>query len=70
MSKTINFFKRNLKEVLRDPVIYIFCLGFPIVMFVLFRVINEFSDGHTAIFELLSLLPGILVFSYSSPFLS
>ena len=27
MNKIINFYKRNLKEVLRDPIIYIFCLG-------------------------------------------
>ena len=65
MSKTINFYKRNLKEVLRDPIIYIFCLGFPIAMFLLFYVINKFSSGNTPTFEVLSLLPGIMVFSYS-----
>lgn len=65
MNKTINFFKRNLKEVLRDPLIYIFCLGFPIVMFLLFFILNKYTNGHTPIFETLSLLPGIIVFSYS-----
>lgn len=65
MSKILNFFKRNLKEVLRDPLIYIFCLGFPIAMFCLFFFINKFSNGNTPIFEIKSLLPGILVFSYS-----
>ena len=65
MNKVLNFYKRNLKEVLRDPIIYIFCLGFPIVMFLLFFVINKFSSGNTPIFEVLSLLPGIMVFSYS-----
>ena len=65
MNKILNFYKRNLKEVLRDPVIYIFCLGFPLVMFVLFYVINKFSSGNTPTFEILSLLPGIIVFSYS-----
>ena len=65
MNKVINFYKRNLKEILRDPIIYIFCLGFPIVMFMLFYIINKFSNGHTPTFEIHSLLPGIIVFSYS-----
>lgn len=65
MNKVINFYKRNIKEVLRDPIIYIFCLGFPIAMFLLFYIINKFSNGNTPIFEVLSLLPGIIVFSYS-----
>ena len=65
MNKIINFYKRNLKEILRDPIIYIFCLGFPIAMFLLFHVINKYSNGNTATFEILSLLPGIIVFSYS-----
>ena len=65
MNRGLNFYKRNLKEILRDPIIYIFCLGFPIVMLVLFRVINNFSGGHTPTFELNSLLPGIIAFSYS-----
>ena len=65
MNKVINFYKRNLKEILRDPIIYIFCLGFPIAMFFLFYIINNYSNGNTATFEILSLLPGIIVFSYS-----
>lgn len=65
MNKALNFYKRNLKELLRSPIMYIFCLGFPIVMFLLFYVINKFSNGNTAIFEVLSLLPAIIVFSYS-----
>lgn len=65
MNRTINFCKRNLKEILRDPIIYIFCLGFPILMFLLFFIINKFTSGNTPIFELNSLLPGIIVFSYS-----
>ena len=65
MNKVINFYKRNLKEILRDPIIYIFCLGFPIAMFLLFYIINKYSNGNTATFEIISLLPGIIVFSYS-----
>lgn len=65
MNKTLNFFKRNIKEVLRDPMIYIFCLGFPIVMMVIFQVINGASEGNTPMFEMASLLPGIIMFSYT-----
>lgn len=65
MNKTLNFFKRNIKELLRDPIIYVFGLGFPIVMLVMFYIINKFTSGQTPIFEMRSLLPGIIVFSYS-----
>ncbi len=65
MNRILNFYRRNLKEVLRDPIIYIFCLGFPVAMFLLFYVINKFSGGNTPTFEILSLLPGLIVFSYS-----
>ena len=65
MSRTLNFFKRNIKELLRDPMIYIFCLGFPVVMMVMFQVINEVTNGHTPMFELTALLPAIIMFSYT-----
>lgn len=65
MNKIVNFFKRNLKELLRDPLIYVFCLGFPIVMLLLFYVINKFTQGNTPTFEIPALLPGIIAFSYS-----
>ncbi len=65
MNKAINFYKRNLKEVLRDCITYIFCLGFPVVMFFLFYFINSLSSVSLAMFEVKSLLPGIIVFSFS-----
>lgn len=65
MNRAINFYKRNVKEIMRDPIIYIFCLGFPIVMFLLFFIINKYSNGNTPTFAIPSLLPGIMVFSYS-----
>ncbi|MBQ4586267.1 MAG: ABC transporter permease, partial [Clostridia bacterium] len=65
MAKTINFCKRNLKELLRDPLLYVFCLGFPIVMLALFQIINNYTNGSTPVFELNSLLPGIIMFSYT-----
>ncbi len=65
MNKILNFSKRNLKEVLRDPIIYVFCLGFPLVMLLLFFIINKYTQGNTPMFDLLSLLPAIIVFSYT-----
>lgn len=65
MNRVLNFSKRNLKELLRDPLIYVFCLGFPIVMLILFYFINSYSQGNTPTFEIRSLLPGIITFSYS-----
>ena len=65
MNRTVNFYKRNLKEVFRDPVIYVFCIAFPVVMFLLFNLINNLSNGNTPTFEIEALLPGIMVFSYS-----
>ena len=65
MSKIICFFKRNLKEVLRDSIIYVFCLLFPVAMLLLFNLINSFSGGNTPTFELKSIVPGVITFSYS-----
>ncbi|MBQ9782812.1 MAG: ABC transporter permease [Clostridia bacterium] len=65
MNRIINFTKRNLKEVLRDPIVYIFCLAFPFVMLVLFQVIGNFTQGNTPMFNLPALIPGIIMFSYT-----
>lgn len=59
------FAGRNVKEMTRDPVIYIFCVAFPVAMLVLFVIVNKFTGGHTPVFEFTSLLPGVLTFSYS-----
>ena len=65
MHKSLNFFKRNLKEMLRDPLIYLFCLGFPLIMLILFHILNKYTGDNTPMFELRSLLPSILMFSYT-----
>lgn len=66
MKKALLFTKRNLKEMLRDPLIYIFCAGFPIAMVLLFQIIAHYSqDNKMVMFEVKSLIPGIMVFSYS-----
>lgn len=63
--KTRALIVRNLKEMLRDPIIYIFCLLFPIAMISLFVIINSNLEVVMPVFQLKSLIPGILVFSLS-----
>lgn len=65
MNKMLCFFKRNFLEVIRDSVIYIFCLAFPIAMLLLFNLINGFTNGQTPTFEVKSIVPGIMTFSYT-----
>lgn len=58
------FGKRNLKELVRDPLSYIFCLGFPIVMLLIFTVINDSiqSEAKPDIFRIDRMSGGIAVF--------
>lgn len=58
------FAKRTLKEILRDPLSYMFCLAFPIVMFLLMSVINASipPEAGMVIFNVEYLAPGIAVF--------
>jgi len=51
--------------MLRDPVIYIFCMGFPVLMILLFEVINAASSVSLESFKPASLIPGIMMFSYT-----
>ena len=65
MKKALLFTKRNFIEMLRDPMVYIFCIGFPLVMLLLFSIINYYTGDNTRMFLLSSLVPGIMMFSYS-----
>ena len=40
MNRVFAFTRRNIKELLRDPLGYIFCLGFPLVMLIIMSVVN------------------------------
>ena len=59
------FLKRNFLEMLRDPIIYIFCLVFPLLMLSLFQVIEHYTGAKVATFMPKNLVPGVIVFSYS-----
>ncbi len=62
--KSVVFAGRNFKELVRDPLSWIFCLGFPIVMLIVMTVINESipAEAGMTLFETESLAPGIMIF--------
>ena len=62
--KSIVFANRNFKELIRDPLSWIFCLGFPIVMLVLMTVINNSipAEANMTLFSIESLAPGVMIF--------
>ena len=67
MSKIKVFAVRNAKEILRDPLSYIFALGFPVVMLVIMTVVNGSipEEAGMEIFKLRNLAPGIALFGFT-----
>lgn len=64
MNRALAFAARNRKELLRDPLSYIFCLAFPLVMLVIMTLVNTSipaEAGMTA-FRIENLSAGIAVF--------
>lgn len=61
--RALAFAKRNLKELLLDPLTVIFGLGFPLALLLLLSVIQ--ANIPVSLFELSSLTPGITVFGLS-----
>ena len=41
MKRVLVFSVRNFRELIRDPLSYIFCLGFPLVMLIIMTVVNK-----------------------------
>lgn len=70
MKYTLIFMKRNLKEMLREPLNYFFCLGFPIILILLFQIIEYYVEVTLPIYLLRSLIPGIMMFSLTFVMLS
>lgn len=62
--KSLVFSQKNRKEMLRDPISYIFCLGFPIVMLILMTIVNKSipKESNMEIFQIKSLAASIPVF--------
>ena len=60
------FGERNLKEMVRDPISYLFCLGFPLVMLVIMTIVDQGipKQAQMEIFKIPFLAPGIAVFGF------
>lgn len=64
MNRIKAFSSRNIKEILRDPLNYIFCLGFPLAMLIIMTFINSSipEESGMTIFRIDNLYGGISVF--------
>ena len=64
MNKINAFAKRNCLEIIRDPLSYIFCLGFPLVMLVVMTLVNESipPEAGMTVFQIQNLAGGIAFF--------
>lgn len=58
------FAKRNAKEILRDPINFFFCLGFPIILLILLSIVNSAipPEAKNTMFEIGNLGPGLAMF--------
>lgn len=67
MNRITAFSERNIKELLRDPLSYIFCLGFPLVMLVIMSIVNQSipAEANMTIFNIENLAGGIAMFGLS-----
>lgn len=64
MNKILAFTERNIKEMLRDPLSYIFCLGFPLVMLLIMTLVDRSipAEAGMTMFRIDNLSAGIAVF--------
>ncbi|MBR6898353.1 MAG: ABC transporter permease [Lachnospiraceae bacterium] len=64
MNRTLVFTKRNLLEMSRDALSYIFCIAFPVVMLVIMSVVNASipKEAGMTIFRIDNLAGGIAIF--------
>ena len=58
------FAKRNLIEVYRDPLSWIFCIAFPIVMLIIMSIVNSAipKEAGNTLFRIDNLAGGIAIF--------
>ena len=61
--RMLTFAKRNMREMLRDPLTIAFGLGFPVVLILLLSAIQ--ANIPVSLFEIEHLTPGITVFGLS-----
>ncbi len=58
------FAKRNTKEILREPLYFIFGLGFPLILLLLLSIIDASipAEANNTMFEINNLAPGLAMF--------
>ena len=59
--RTINFAKRNFKEIIRDPISVIFAIMLPLFLLYIFQQFKIPSDSY----KLMNFTPGVIIFSFS-----
>ena len=64
MNRALNISKRNLLEISRDTLSYIFCIAFPIVMLIVMTLVNSSipKEAGMTIFRIDNLMGGIIIF--------
>lgn len=66
MKKLFSLTKRNLKEIIRDPLAVVFCLVFPVFMLVLLQsIFTSIGTADTPQFQIKNYAVGICVFGYT-----
>ena len=63
--KALIFSKRNLKEIIRDPVSLAFGVGLPVVMMIIFYYLYRSVSCMPSIYGVNSMAPGMAVFGLS-----
>ncbi len=61
MMKTLNFAKRNIKEIIRDPLSIIFAVILPLFLLVIFQQFKIPNDAY----KIENFTPGIIIFGLS-----
>lgn len=69
MRNILPFAKRNMKEILRDPLSLVFGAAMPVILMIIFQIINNSTKnaggGMDVIYSVDNLIVGISVFSFS-----
>ena len=65
MKKLFALSKRNIKEMLRDPLSLVFCIAFPVLMLVMMQIIFKNVEYMPENYEIKNYAAGICVFGYA-----
>lgn len=66
MNRTLILTSRNLKEMKRDPISLIFCIGLPLALLIFMQLIfGNVKEGGAVMFEINNFAPAIANFGYT-----